>query len=307
MVTNERPPSGDPDRGQASDEERVYGVHASLAVFQHRRQDIRRVYVDEARLPDVKPLLRWCAQNSIAYHVVGPESLQKVTRSTHHEGLCLLARKPASPRLADVVSELAAAEGPVRVLLLENVRDPHNVGAVLRTAAHFGVRAVLLAGESARRSSALLRTAEGGAETTALVSVDDPLAAANALREAGLTLVATSSHARRALDDEALPPKVCVLLGAEREGLSKPLSARAQAHVRIDGTGAVESLNVAAATAVILADLWRRRDERSPKLPRASTKTKPVSEAAPRTPAPRPSPGPKGSPAKRRPSPRRGQ
>lgn len=276
-MTNERAP-----RPDNPDEERVYGLHACLAVFRARRQDIRRVYLTEARLPDVKTLLRWCAKNGIAYHVVGNENLEKVTRSTHHEGLCLLARKPPEPSLAGLVDEVGAAEGPVRLLLLENVRDPHNVGAIVRTAAHFGARAVLLARDTARRSSALLRTAEGGAEGVALVSVEDPLAAAAALEAAGVTLVATSSHAERTLSDARVPDKVCVLLGAEREGLSKPLASRARHLVRIDGTGAVESLNVAAAAAVMLAELWRRRGaQRSTAVPASSKEAAPSASRRP--------------------------
>lgn len=252
MATKTRPADDNPE------EERVYGMHAGLGLFQHRREDIRRVYVDEARLPDVKTLLRWCAKSGIAYHVVGPSDLEKVTRSTHHEGLCLLARKPAEPSLTDVVNELSTTPGAVRVLLLENVRDPHNVGAIVRTAAHFGVRAVVLVGESARRSSALLRTAEGGAEVVALVSAPSALDAAAAFAAAGFSLLATSSHGERSVYAEPLPQKVVVLLGAEREGLSKPLLARADRLVVIEGTGAVESLNVASATAVVLAELWRQ-------------------------------------------------
>lgn len=269
-------------------EERVYGLHASLAVFRHRPDDIRRVYVDEARLPDVKGLLHWCAQNAIAYHVVGPENLEKVTRSTHHEGVCLLARKPPEADLSAVLYDLAELKGPLRLLLLENVRDPHNVGAIVRTAAHFGVRALLLVGETARRSAALLRTAEGGAEVVQLVSVSDAAKAAAALAEAGFTLLATSSHAKRSLDTAKLPDKVCVLLGAEREGLSRALTSRAHEHIRIDGTGAVESLNVASAAAVTLAALWRQAPSTTTTAsPRPPTSSKPPARANARPPAER--------------------
>lgn len=286
------------------DEERIYGLHACLAVFRARRQDIRRAYVSEARLPDVKTLLRWCAKNGIAYHVVENENLEKVTRSRHHEGVCLLAKKPPAPSLAALLDEVRAAEGPVRLLLLENVRDPHNVGAIVRSAAHFGARAVLLAKDTARRSSALLRTAEGGAEAVALVSVEHPLEAAAALASAGVTLVATSSHAEHTLYGAPLPEKVCVLFGAEREGLSKALAGRARHLVRIDGTGVVESLNVAAASAVVLAELWRRREAPSSSASSSSVPSSPgptTKESAPAS-AARPSRRPK-----RRSPPRRGR
>lgn len=244
------------------DEERLYGLHACRAVFARRRDDIRRVYVDEARIDDVRDLLKWCASAGVAYKVVGPADLEKVTKSTHHEGIALLARRPRPATLEDLVSALERDVAPARVLLLENVRDPHNVGAIVRTAAHFGARAVLLAGDTARRSPALLRTAEGGAESVALVEVARPLPALRRLKKAGLEAAATSSHVERSLFQGALPERLVLLLGAEREGLSRPLLDEADLQIAIPGTGAVESLNVASACAVVLAEHWRQSSVR---------------------------------------------
>lgn len=274
-MSTSRPP---PD-AHAADEERVYGLHAALAVFRHRRQDIRRVYIDETRVKAVGTLLRWCAKQRVAYHVVGPENLERVTRSTHHEGICLLARIPKAPSLDELLAQLAAA-GPQRLLLLEDVRDPHNVGAILRTAAHFGVRGALLVGETAPRSAALLRTAEGGAEEVQLIAVRSVGSALTKLTQAGYTLLATTSHTQRSLYDTTLPERVCVMLGSERDGVSQPLLARAGAVVAIPGTGAVESLNVATAAAVVLAELWRQRPATATALaPAASDTPAPSSEA----------------------------
>lgn len=269
-----RPP---PD-AHAADEERIYGLHAALAVFRHRRQDIRRVYVDESRVKEVGTLLRWCAKHRVAYHVVGPDNLERVTRSTHHEGICLLARITAAPSLDELLVQLAPT-GPQRLLLLEDVRDPHNVGAILRTAAHFGVSAALLVGQTAQRSAAMLRTAEGGAEGVRLIPVGAIGSALNKLVHAGYTLLATTSHTERSLYGTPLPDRVCVMLGSERDGVSKPLMARAEAVVAIPGTGAVESLNVATAAAVVLAELWRQHPE--PAAPITLSATRPAASAPP--------------------------
>jgi TrmH RNA methyltransferase len=109
-------------------------------------------------------------------------------------------------------------------------------------------------------SPAAYRTAEGGLETVPAVPLPEPLRALRALHAAGFTLVATSSHAAAPFQATAggLPPRCVLLLGAEGEGLSPALAAAADRNVAIPGTGAVESINVACAAAVLLAEFWRR-------------------------------------------------
>lgn len=243
-------------------EERIYGLQACLAVFRHRPQDVRKVYIDRERIPDVKELLRHCAKAGLAYKIVGAEDLERLTRSLHHEGIALQARPPRVRAVGEWLAGLEPQSGPVALLWLEHVRDPHNVGAILRSAAHFGARAVLLAGESAPRSAAWLRTAEGGAEVVEIVRVEDEPEALAALRAAGFAVLATSSHTRDDLYDSPLPARVVWLLGAEREGLSSGLQRAADQVLCISGTGAVESLNVATAAALLLAE--HRRQHRAP-------------------------------------------
>ncbi|MCA9691213.1 MAG: hypothetical protein KC636_16535 [Myxococcales bacterium] len=238
-------------------EVRVCGVNACLAVAARRPEDVRRVYLDEERLPSFGVFLRECARRRVAYHVVDHDELARVTGSVHHEGVCFLVRERPPPPLRALLEGLAGA-ATARLLYLDGVQNPHNLGAVLRVAAHFGVAGVLARGEGLGLSTALLRTAEGGAEWVPLVPVpsgDAPLVRA---REAGFTLVATGPRARVELYTATLPARVVLLLGAEATGLSREAYELADARVRIPGTGQVESLNVACAAAVALGEHWRQ-------------------------------------------------
>lgn len=247
------------EENPAHTEEKVYGLNACRAIFRHRRADIRRVYVESRRMDDVRDLLKWCARAQIAYKVITTAELQRVTKSTHHEGVALLARRPDVPDFASWLQTRSESSAPCRLLLLENVRDPHNVGAIVRIAAHFGVAALLAVGETAARSGAMLRTAEGGGEAVPVFEQVDVERALRSLRTRGFTLLATSSHVSQSLfEAQPLPARCVLMLGAEREGLSSRLLRRADARLLIPGSGAVESLNVATAAAVILAELWRQ-------------------------------------------------
>ena len=236
------------------DEVRIHGQHACRALFARRPGDIVRVYIAPELVKPFGDLLHACAERRLAYKIVAPNELEALTESKHHEGICVVAR----PRVAPPLGELCKGRGPAWLVALAEVGNPHNLGAILRIAAHFGARGVLLSGAGV--SPAAFRTSQGGAEAIDVVSVPELEPALESCRQAGFTICASSSHAAdgRDLYAEALPTRTVVLLGSEGEGLPKALLGQADVTLRIPGTGAVESLNVAAAASVILAELWRQ-------------------------------------------------
>src|SRR5690606_4881379 len=127
---------------------------------------------------------------------------------------------------------------------------PHNIGTLLRTAVHFGVRAVLIGGPLKRLSSAAYRTAEGAAEFVDVFFAADLRELLEPCREAGFEICATSSHQGQSLYQGELPARAVILLGAERDGLHESLMRGADRLLCIPGSEKVESLNVASSAAV---------------------------------------------------------
>jgi TrmH RNA methyltransferase len=239
---------------------KLCGLQACLAVYRRRPQDIVRVYLEQSRLAELKTMLAWCAKERKAYHVVTTDDLAKLTQSTHHEGICLLVREAPVLHWQAWLQREREATGARVALLLENVGNPHNLGAIVRVAAHFGVTGVLLTGRKGSLptlSPAVHRTAEGGLESVPVVRIGTLDEALASLREVGYTLVGTSSHAPDSLYVGELPARSVFLFGAEAEGLSPALLKACDRQVAIPGTGEVESLNVACATSVVLAEYRR--------------------------------------------------
>lgn len=247
-----RRPTEDPQSGLP--ETKICGLHACRAVFLSRPADILRVYVREDRVGSIGDVLSSLAKDKRSYKLSGNEDLERLTDSTHHEGVCFVVRAKREPTLDD----LLRAPAPQCLLALTDVANPHNVGAILRTAAHFGARGVIL-GQGARVTPAAMRTAQGGAEAVAVLSTNDWITTLLACRSAGYALCATSSHAPQSLYDTQLPAKLVVLVGSEAQGLPDDVQELADLMVSVPGTGRVESLNVAAATAVVLGELWRQQ------------------------------------------------
>jgi RNA methyltransferase, TrmH family len=246
-----------PARARRDTELRVYGLNAVHAVFARRPQAIRKLYLAEARIPAVQPLLKWCVANRVGYRVVDEEDLDRLASSTHHEGVIadVLRAEPLS--LSTWLRDLPA--GPQCALWLDGVGNPHNFGAILRSAAHFGVSAILLPKHSPLAlSGAAARVAEGGAEAVPMVRLGRQDNAIAQLRSAGFSLAATVVQGGKDVFDATLQQRLVFVLGSEGEGMDRELAAACDVRVSIPGSGAVESLNVAAATAVLLA-AWRSR------------------------------------------------
>ncbi|MBC7172064.1 MAG: rRNA methyltransferase, partial [Polyangiaceae bacterium] len=232
-------------------------------VIDRRPEDVLRFFLVEGRLDSMRSELRVLAERRVPYRVVSREELDRIAGGLHHEGVCVIARELLPMGIAELERRVQASSGPLCLLYLDAVRNPHNLGAILRSAAHFGARAVLgPAEETPELGPAAARIAEGGAEHVSIVRLRDPERELARLGSLGMALVGTDSEAKSSLFDVKLPPRSILLLGAEREGLGSALRNRCDLVVRIPGTGSVQSLNVAAASAVMLAEHLRQNPRR---------------------------------------------
>jgi RNA methyltransferase, TrmH family len=254
------PPREAAHRHQAKTEEMFHGLRACEALFARRPEAIVRVYVTDATRRRFAKLLEWCARERRGFQVVADENLERLTRSIHHEGVAILARALPRWSLDELLREIAARGTAGPLVYLDGVQNPHNLGSILRTAAHFGAAAIVgRAGELPPLSPAAARVAEGAAEFVPVCGLADPVADLRRLEKQGFRVVATSSLRGRPLAAANLAGPTVIVLGSEGEGVSRPIEAVAAECVQIPGTGAVESLNVSVACGVVLAEAWRQR------------------------------------------------
>lgn len=242
-------------RRQRAEETRVYGENACQALFQSRPDCIVRAWFIQSVTPRFKEALRWMAANRKAYHVVDEAELAKASGTEHHGGVCFLIKKRNGTSVQQWVREAGEEDC---VLALEDVGNPHNLGAIMRSCAHFGVKGVVVQDAAVLESGAAIRTAEGGAEHVQPITGDSFISALDQFRKAGYAIVTTSSHEGTPLFKATMPKKMVLVLGQERDGLSDAALDSSDLSVAINGTGNVESLNVSVATGVLLAEWWRQ-------------------------------------------------
>lgn len=248
-----------PPPGRGNDELRLYGWNAVQALFERRPQALRKLYLAEALIPRLQPLLKWCVANRVGYRVVEEGDLNKLAATTHHEGVVADVLRAQMLELGEWLATLPA-DTPALALWLDGVGNPHNFGAILRSAAHFGVAGLLLPPDSTLAlSGAAARVAEGGAEAVPLVRLPALPQAMDTLRASGFGLAATLVEGGADLFKTTLPARLVYVMGAEGEGMDRALAQTCDLQVSIPGSGAVESLNVASATAVLLSHWYAQR------------------------------------------------
>jgi TrmH RNA methyltransferase len=237
----------------------VYGLRAGLAVLARRRDDIVRVTYGRDAHRDVAELARWAASRRIPCQELPGAELERLAQSTHHEELVVVARPRRWTPPAELADLLARTKGAA--IALDRVRNPYNIGAILRSAAFFGVDAALLEAPAPHPALAAdaVRVAEGGAEHLALTRTTDLADTLARLRARGVRVVGADGAAPASAIGFAFARPSVLVLGHEREGMSDRVRAQCDAIVAIPGTGAVESLNVAVAAGVLIAELMRKK------------------------------------------------
>ncbi len=230
----------------------ICGFNAVAALFRRRPADVLRLFYSEAQRAGAGPFCAELARTKRPYRLLPPEELNRAAGTPHHGGIAAVAR-------ARVVPVMDPADPPrARLLLvLDGVGNPHNLGAIARSAAFFGVGTLLLnhVAGAALPSDAAYRTAEGGLEYLDLYRTRDLPALLTALTPHYRTVAATLRSGAMPL--EALPRDrpIALVLGSEEHGVSARAVAACRREVRIGGAGPIQSLNVAQAAAVFLHSL----------------------------------------------------
>jgi TrmH RNA methyltransferase len=221
------------------------------ALFDRDPDRVERLFFEPALKGELDAPCRALAQAHKPYRQVDNMELARVAGTVLHGGAVAIARlRPLAD--FDPTATKAWAQDGKPLLVLDGVGNPHNLGAIARSAAFFGLARIVLANrpDQALPSDAAYRVAEGGLEYVTLFRAPLP-AALRALRNA-YRIVGTSLNAGSAGIDPPGGRPVALILGNEKTGLDAATLALCDEVVRIHGTGHVQSLNVASAAAILI-------------------------------------------------------
>jgi 23S rRNA (guanosine2251-2'-O)-methyltransferase len=231
----------------------LYGRHPVLAALANPERRIERILATR----EVSERLEAELAGKSVQILPREELAQRLPAGAVHQGLAALAAPLEEAQLEDV---LARAGERTLVLALDQVTDPHNVGAILRSAAAFGAAGVVVTERHAPADTGVLaKAASGGLETVPLVRAVNLARALEQLKEAGFWIYGLDERGEIPIGELDLNGRACIVLGAEGEGLRRLTADKCDRLVTIPTHAALAALNVSNAAAIALYEWARRR------------------------------------------------
>ena len=231
----------------------IYGLHAVEAALGNPNRVINRLFATDNA---ARRLSSAMASRGLAPELLETRGLDDlVGGEARHQGVAIEAESLAQPELAD----LSDAD---LVVVLDQVTDPQNVGAILRSAAAFGARAIVT---TERRSppitGVLAKAASGALEHVAVVKVTNLAAALRELGQFGFARIGLDASSGEALEDQSFTGPTALVLGAEGKGLRRLTSENCDALCCLKTAGELASLNVSNAAAIALHTVLINRSQ----------------------------------------------
>jgi len=253
-------------RNKLTDELAVCGLKAVLALAEYHPETVNRLFLREDRFHLFTKLCKRLAERKRPYKTCLDDELERLCKSVHHQGVVAMIEEPEIEPLTRDDLEQWAAEGWTG-LVLHEVGNDHNLGAIARAAAFFDVRFIVVneGDNEVRLSTSAYRVAEGGMEHVTVRKIGNTAAF---IKDAAkkIVVIGTDIRARRRIGDLASTVKgltggagrggIALVLGNEEQGLPQDVKDNCSCLLRIPGTGYIESLNVAQAAALFLREIY---------------------------------------------------
>lgn len=239
----------------------VFGLHTVQQILEHERHRILEIWALAAGLDEkFATLIQQAQQQGLSVHYVPRKTLDKLTQQANHQGIVLRCQPLPMLQENDLMVLLDNLSYPPLLLVLDEVQDPHNLGACLRTADAAGVDGVIVPKNRAcGLTTTVQKVACGAAETVAFFQVTNLVRTLQALKQRGIWIIGTRSKAEMDFFSVDLTGPMAIVLGAEGSGLRHLTANHCDILASIPLQGQVASLNVSVANGICLFEAVRQR------------------------------------------------
>lgn len=237
--------------------ELIYGIHAVESALKHGCENVLEIWLLQGRKDKrVQNIMNLGKQHGISLNLITSDKMNKKCPDANHQGVMAKVR---SSRKDSVALEDILDKEKLLLLILDEVQDPHNVGACLRTADAAGVDAVIVSKNRSPGITAVVRkVASGAAETVPFIQVSNLARAMQQLRDNNVWIVGTSGDTDTSIYDINPGHRVALVMGSEGKGMRRLTRENCDELVSIPMAGSVESLNISVATGISLFEVRRK-------------------------------------------------
>ena len=238
----------------------IEGRNAVLEAFRSGKTIDKLFVLDGCQDGPVRTIVREAKKHDTIVNYVARERLDQISETGKHQGVIAYA---AAYEYAEVEDMLKAAEEkgePPFLILLDGIEDPHNLGAIIRTANLAGAHGVIIPKRrSAGLTAVVAKTSAGAVSHVPVARVANLPALLKELKEAGVWVFGTAADGDRLLYDADLKGPAAIVIGSEGDGMGRLVAETCDFKVRIPMRGKLNSLNASAAAAILLYEAVRQR------------------------------------------------
>lgn len=240
---------------------KLFGLHSVQAALDYSPGKIIRVWVDAQRLDKrLGKVIGDLAALGVEPEKVDRKKLDRLADGNNHQGIAMEVEMPEVLPESDLKDAVLSLEKPALFLVLDNVQDPHNLGACLRTADAIGVNGVIITKDNATGiTPTVCKVASGAAETMPVYQVTNLARTIRWLKEQGIWVIGAAGEAEQTIYQADLTMPLALVIGAEAKGLRRLTRENCDLLIKLPMLGQVESLNLSVATGVMLYEILRQR------------------------------------------------
>lgn len=245
----------------------VYGTHPVLEALRSMPEQVEIVFVAQERAERAHPddeVMALARARKIRVERISKRELARLAGGGVHQGVALRLREPGYADFDDL-ARAAAAEGRQGLLLmLDGIEDPHNFGALCRSASALGAQGVIIGKDRAvGMTPVAIKSSAGALPSLKVARVTNLSRAIEALREHGFWSVAADMSGDRPPEAMDCSTPTLVVVGSEGKGIRRSLLEKCDFRVRIPMVGPISSLNASVAGAILLAEVARQRRQKT--------------------------------------------
>lgn len=239
----------------------LFGIHAVQAALDYSPQKIKQAWIDQQRQDArLKQVLDDLLALGIRPEKTERKKLDRMADGKNHQGIVVAVELPAMRSEEQLKQDVEALTETAFYLVLDQVQDPHNLGACLRTADAVGAHGIIVTKDNAAGiTPTVCKVASGAAETVPVYQVTNLARVLRWLKEQNIWIMGAAGEAEQTIYEMKLDMPLAVVMGAEGTGMRHLTRQHCDFLVKIPMAGQVESLNVSVAAGVMLYEVFRQK------------------------------------------------
>ena len=241
----------------------LFGFHSVYEALRAGKRTFFSILISEKRTgPRTDKIEALAMERRIKVETIDPMALDRMTEFSNHQGIAARTSFFPVKNASEVVDTIGRSETPCFILVMENIEDPHNLGALIRTALCAGVDYILIPKDrSAGPSSTVSRSSAGAMEHADIYMVTNTTALLKSMKEKGVWVFGLDADGDRSLFDADLKGPIALVIGGENKGVRPLVKKECDFLLSIPNRGKINSLNASVAGGIAMYEALRQRNE----------------------------------------------